>query len=352
MTEARVMAPSNIKINPIGIAVIAAVTVVILYAGSSMRIFRSEDKVNLKELLSVGIDVARKGGERVRVIRESSNMDEQSKGLTQEGAKELMTNGDIQSHVQMYYGIKNSFPTVEVKSEEHDPKGIDTKSVPKANKYLTEIQSLDATVEVPVKDITIWIDPLDATQEYTENLRQYVTTMVCVAIKGVPTIGIIYKPFLDKTYWGFVGHGHSANLVTPETFTSDKTKIIVSRSHSGQVEQVAKSAMGDAIEIIPAGGAGFKTLEVISGNASAYVHVTRIKKWDLCAGNAIINSIDVDHKDGVEGKMTTLEGRLIDYSGAGSPINDDGLLATIHEHEKFLTILKPAFESMKKEQTG
>ena len=44
--------------------------------------------------------------------------------------------------------------------------------------------------------------------------------------------------------------------MTPETFSSDKTKIIVSRSHSGQVEQVAKTALGDAIEIIPAGGAG------------------------------------------------------------------------------------------------
>jgi inositol monophosphatase 3 len=58
------------------------------------------------------------------------------------------------------------------------------------------------------------------------------------------------------TDWGFVGHGHSANLVTPETFTTEKMKIIVSRSHSGSVEQVTKAALGDAIEIIPAGGAG------------------------------------------------------------------------------------------------
>ena len=114
MTESKIMAPNNIRFNPIGIAIIVIITLIIIYASGLSSLFQSEESVNLKELLSVGIDVARKGGERVRVIRESQPLDAESKGLTQEGAAELKTNGDLQSHIQMFYGIKNGFQSLDV----------------------------------------------------------------------------------------------------------------------------------------------------------------------------------------------------------------------------------------------
>ena len=73
---------------------------------------------------------------------------------------------------------------------------------------------------------------------------------------------------------------------------------------------------------------GYKTLEVIEGRADAYVHTTRIKKWDICAGNAILSAF--------HGKMTTLEGAFIDYSSRNEVTNNDGLLATLYDHYKYL----------------
>lgn len=80
---------------------------------------------------------------------------------------------------------------------------------------------------------------------------------------------------------------------------------------------------------------GYKILEVIEGRADAYVHTTRIKKWDICAGNAILSAF--------HGKMTTLEGAFIDYSSRREVVNNNGLLATLSDHYKYLEqhIAKP-----------
>ena len=82
---------------------------------------------------------------------------------------------------------------------------------------------------------------------------------------------------------------------------------------------------------------GYKTLEVIKGHQHAYVHTTLIKKWDICAGNAILNALD--------GKMTTLEENFIDYRSGKEYKNDKGLLATVYNHQEYLDKLKSTLKS-------
>lgn len=65
----------------------------------------------------------------------------------------------------------------------------------------------------------------------------------------------------------------------------------MSRSHAGKVHNVSKAALGDDVKIISAAGAGYKSLEVAAGSATAYIHMTAIKKWDVCAGAAIIKYV-------------------------------------------------------------
>ena len=71
-------------------------------------------KVNMKELLSASIYVARLGGKAVKEIREKGTLHEQVKGKTKEGAKELKSDGDMASHRIMYYGLKRGFPLINV----------------------------------------------------------------------------------------------------------------------------------------------------------------------------------------------------------------------------------------------
>lgn len=183
-------------------------------------------------------------------------------------------------------------------------------------------------VAVPRERVAVWIDPLDATQEYTENLLEYVTTMVCVAVDGSPVIGIIHKPFLNQTVWSWVGHGTTPGMVVAPESGKGHMQVIVSRSHAGKVEAIAKRAFGASAQVIPAGGAGYKVLEVVSGKADMYLHSSFIKKWDVCAGDALLRALG--------GRMSTLEGDDLQYGRGDSPAAPKGILAALHNHSTYL----------------
>jgi len=323
------MAPPGIRPSPFGIAlVITLVLVTSIYIMSSSN----NEKISLRSLLIASIDVAEKGGDQVRAIREAkSDLSAESKGDTKEGAKMLVTEGDFASNRAMVYPLRRAFPDLLVVSEEHEESVVDAAMPATTNSEVDALVIGDDVV--PVKDVTVWIDPLDATQEYSEDLTKYVTTMVCVAVEGKPIIGVIHKPFEKKTEWAWVKHGSNIKL---ENSLEDEDSIIVSRSHAGSVEGVAHQAFGEGAKVISAGGAGYKTMALFNGEASIYVHTTLIKKWDICAGNAILEAHG--------GRMTTLSGADIDYK-SGSVANEGGLLASRRNHDVYMEKLGEALKT-------
>ncbi|XP_011648214.1 putative inositol monophosphatase 3 [Pogonomyrmex barbatus] len=318
----------------------ALVLLGIIYFCTNRR--TSDNNVSLKQLLAAAIKAAEIGGLEVVAVHDQIKSKIESKGLTKEGINDPVTAADYRSHCAMYRSLTEAFPGVTVISEEtsQDCDKIVVKDIKNS------INNIDYDISkghesndiVNVNDVTIWIDPLDATKEFTENLLQYVSTMVCIAVKGQPVIGVIYKPFETRQnyslFWTWNNHDVSKNLKNLSKVKDNKIPVlIVSLSHAGQVKNSSKIAFGDNVKIISAAGAGYKFLEVAAGNATAYVHTTTIKKWDICAGTAILSALG--------GTVTQLYDQQPIYFGANDPkVLTKGLLATMSDHawysEKFL----------------
>ncbi|KAL0270433.1 UNVERIFIED_CONTAM: hypothetical protein PYX00_007843 [Menopon gallinae] len=333
----------NIRLNKFGICIIIGlVCFMFLYISSSNKTEIEKKRiVSLKKLLIAAIETAIKGGREVIDVYRESNLNERSKGKTKEGVDLPVTDADMRSNCAMYYSLVHTFPDIKVISEEvTSESGCRTlQSLELDQNNLKNGKDL-GDEQVFSSSVTIWIDPLDATKEFTENLLQYVSTMVCVAVNGEPTIGVIHFPFAEEpmTVWGWVKRGVSPEI-EKRVSAGDNNVVIVSKSHPGEVENVVRATLGDSYKIISAGGAGYKVLEVASKNVSAYIHTTVIKKWDICAGNAILNALG--------GQMTTLKNERIDYSSSASPKNEDGILATLSRHSDFIEKFK-SFSSSKK----
>ncbi|XP_005111992.3 inositol monophosphatase 3 [Aplysia californica] len=343
------MAPVNVRLNPVGVVIfVIGLILSLFYLFGMPDLFRREQRVSMKELLAVSIGLAEKGGDRVKAIHDSKQLNEAVKGKTKEGVDEMLTSGDLESHKAIFYGFSKMYPSIKVISEEHDMKPVDFNQITGVETKRQEVEDvIKSDQSIPISRIAIWIDPLDATKEYTEDLLQYVTTMVCVVVDGEPKIGVINRPFEKETIWAWDGYGHSKSLVQGTQKSGEEHSFIVSRSHAGDVIKVAEEALGKNVKIIEAGGAGYKTLEVIKGSVNAYTHITRIKKWDICAGNAILNAVG--------GKMTTLDGDYIDYSPLQDMKNERGLLATVNTKlhynylETFGTKAKEAMDDKSKD---
>lgn len=71
-------------------------------------------------------------------------------------------------------------------SEEHETSKVDLSTVIPPEKYNAEVESIISEDEmVPVSDVTVWVDPLDATQEYTGTFYIVFFFFMCLELQYV-----------------------------------------------------------------------------------------------------------------------------------------------------------------------
>jgi len=97
--------------------VISCLLLVFLCYKYSSSFWPSGDQtVDMHHLLAVSAQVAKLGGDRAWSIRKeySAGMETSVKGKTKEGANELLTRGDMESHHIMRTGLEKTFSGLKV----------------------------------------------------------------------------------------------------------------------------------------------------------------------------------------------------------------------------------------------
>lgn len=208
-------------------------------------------------------------------------------------------------------------------------------------------------------EMGIWIDPIDATAEYIrakDKSTKYPNIMaaglknVTVLIgvyefaRGTPIIGVVNQPFATesepgqyegKLFWGLtIGDLKFNNIQAVET---DERIAVLSPSEQSKYVEFLKNQL--KYEIVYSSGAGYKILKVATGEAELFLlSKGTTYKWDTCAPQAILRSLDGDLFD-LQNTLINKSLKKISYQDRKIIRNVGGLIA-YRNIEKFKDFLK------------
>ncbi|KAI0988883.1 hypothetical protein GJ496_000429 [Pomphorhynchus laevis] len=100
---------------------------------------------------------------------------------------------------------KEEFGTKKVFSEER----VDCSRLTAVRQFLNEFKNLEllhpfdktyliSSQAFDVEHIQLWLDPLDASQEFMEGIFDCASIMLCICHKGTPIAGVMYFPFTKQ----------------------------------------------------------------------------------------------------------------------------------------------------------
>ncbi|XP_066256934.1 inositol polyphosphate 1-phosphatase [Euwallacea similis] len=213
----------------------------------------------------------------------------------------------------------------------------------------------EVTDGIDVEHLSIWIDPIDGTNEYVKggyeqnNGQFYRKGLKCVTVligvfntQGQPVMGVINQPFFEAEIdSGFQCHwGVCPNTNNKSSWMSSCDVEVWKETNNvclgeKENEAVRQSLKNDGYNLVITRGAGYKLLTVVLGITDAYI----LSKgttflWDTCAPHAILLALGggvIEWVAGTHGQKNTI---LYNCRNDGSNCNEKGIIA--YRNEKVL----------------
>ncbi|XP_055616639.1 3'(2'),5'-bisphosphate nucleotidase 1 [Toxorhynchites rutilus septentrionalis] len=284
-------------------------------------------------IMASSIQIAGRAGRIIRDVMSKGDL-----GIVEKAKDDLQTEADRSAQRCIVASLERLFPNVTIIGEEGktDLKVPEDWLVSDLNTDFLERNTCpDALKQVKESDLVIWVDPLDGTSEYTQGFLERVTVLIGISVNDRAVGGVIHQPYfesstgsLGRTIWGVKGIGTGG--FTPTRPPTNRFIVTTTRSHSDAIVQSALDAVSPD-EVLRVGGAGYKVLQLLEGNAHAYIFASRgCKKWDTCAPEAVLEAQG--------GKLTDMIGRHYYYGKEVSFPNVCGVLGTASgiSHEDIL----------------
>lgn len=164
-----------------------------------------------------------------------------------------------------------------------------------------------------VKDRFWLVDPLDGTKEFISRNGEF-TVNIALVENGVPVLGVVYAPALDRLFAGadglgaFVEDAGQRRAIRCRTVPEAGLTVVASRSH-GDAAALDAFLNGRKVASLANAGSSLKLCLVAAGEADLYPRLGRTMEWDIAAGHAVLLAAG--------GKVERVDGGPLRYGKPG-----------------------------------
>jgi len=155
------------------------------------------------------------------------------------------------------------------------------------------VLSEESRPRTPLPSPRLWcVDPIDGTQEYADGLDEF-AVQVGLLVDGEPVAGACALG-TGEVLWGWAGGGcrvrrggEEREVRAEPAHDLEQAVAVHSRKHLSRRTADALARMGVS-RLVPAGGVGFKAMQILLGRAHLYLHMGGGTTWWDTVGPAAV----------------------------------------------------------------